>query len=219
MKKTLISLALLLLAGCGRPESAEIDVPFTSQAPQGDWSQPWQDACEETSIYMVGSFYADDPIKREEAVKRIREILAVKKETIKVSLDESLETIAKLIDELGMPWTTELKIDPAADDLKDELAAGRPIIVPVYAPELKNPYYGPDSPEYHVLVLTGYDDEKGEFIVNDPGTKSGEGLRFPQDVFMGAIHDLNPQDKDAGRKAVLFTRQDGWQEWLEKLST
>lgn len=212
MKKPLIILCALFLAGCGNPKAAEIDVPFTAQAPQGDWSQPWQDACEETSIYMVASFYADDPIKREEAVKRIREILKVKNETIKVSYDESLETIAALIDELGMPWTTELKLDPTPEDLKGELAAGRPVIVPVYAPELRIPYY---QAEYHVLVLTGYDDELGQFIVNDPGTKSGDGLRFDQDVFMAAIHDLNPRDKDAGRKAVLFTRQNDWREWFE----
>ena len=211
--KTLIIL-ILLFSGCGAPKSAQIDVPFTPQAPQGDWSQPWQDACEETSIYMVASFYADDPIKREGAVKRIREIFKVKNETFKVSRDESLETIAQLVDELEMPWTTELKVDPTADDLKAELASGRPIIVPVYAPELRNPYY---SAEYHVLVLTGYDDETAEFIVNDPGTRSGEDLRFPQERFMGAIHDLNPRDKDAGRKAVLFTRQAGWQEWFERL--
>src|SRR5688572_17586663 len=212
MKKLRIILCAIFLAGCGSPKAAEIDVPFTSQAPQGDWSQPWQDACEETSIYMVASFYADDPIKREEAVRRIREILKVKNETIKVSYDESLETIAALIDELGMPWTTELKLDPTPEDLKAEIAAGRPVIVPVYAPELRIPYY---QAEYHVLVLTGYDDGLGQFIVNDPGTASGEGLRFDQDVFMAAIHDLNPRDKDAGRKAVLFTRQDDWREWFE----
>jgi len=212
MKKLRIILCAIFLAGCGSPKAAEIDVPFTSQAPQGDWSQPWQDACEETSIYMVASFYADDPIKREEAVRRIREILKVKNEAIKVSYDESLETIAALIDELGMPWTTELKLDPTPEELKAEIAAGRPVIVPVYAPELRIPYY---QAEYHVLVLTGYDDGLGQFIVNDPGTASGEGLRFDQDVFMAAIHDLNPRDKDAGRKAVLFTRQDDWREWFE----
>jgi hypothetical protein len=214
MRKALIIL-VLLLAGCGRPPAAEIDVPFTSQAPQGDWSQPWQDACEETSIYMVASFYADDPIRRDEAVRRIRGIFEVKHETFKVSRDESLETIQALIEELGMPWTTELKLDPTADDLKAELAAGRPVIVPVYEPELQAPFY---HAEYHVLVLTGYDDETGEFIVNDPGTRSGEGLRFPQERFMAAIHDLEPKDKDAGRKAVLFTRQDAWQAWLDALS-
>ena len=110
-------LAALALAGCGKPpSSAAIEVPFTSQAPTGDWSQPWQDACEETSIYMVSSFYAGDAIKRDEAVRRIREILQVKDEKIRVSKDESLATIAQLIDDLGLPWTVRLVADPPEGD-------------------------------------------------------------------------------------------------------
>lgn len=214
--KNLFLASILLLAGCGGPPpAAEIDVPFTAQAPEGDWSQPWQDACEETSIYMVASFYADDAIRREEATARIRQILAAKEETFSPSKDESLETIAGIIEELDVPWRAELKENPTADDLKAELAAGRPVIVPVYAPELENPHYGTYGPRYHVLVLTGYDDAAGEFIVNDPGTKSGDGLRFPQQRFLDAIHDLNPADKAAGRKAVLFTRQTGWEAWFD----
>ena len=213
---------LLLFAGFGCvnavPESKEIEVPFTSQAPAGDWSQPWKDACEETSIYMVASFYAGDDIKREEAIKKIREILKTKNETFKVSKDESLATIAELIDELGLPWNARIVYDPTVDDLKKELSEGRPIIVPVYAPALGNPYYG-GGVYYHVLVLTGYDDADDVFVVNDPGTKRGEGLRFKYDTFMGAIHDLNPKDLDAGKKAVLFTSaKSDLQLWFEGLS-
>ena len=212
-------LALCVLPGCAlnpAPRSAKIDVPFTSQAPAGDWSEPWQNACEETSIYMVSSFYADEPIKRDEAIARIKEILKVKKEKLQVSKDESLETISKLIAELGLPWSTRIVYDPTPEDLKRELADGHPVIVPVYAPALGNPYYAKiDPPDYHVLVLTGYDDEKGSFIVNDPGTRSGQGLRFPYATFMNAIHDLNTKDYKAGRKAVLFTSQNDWTQWFE----
>ncbi|HTK04411.1 MAG TPA: C39 family peptidase [Candidatus Eisenbacteria bacterium] len=212
-------LAVALLPGCGlrtTPRSASINVPFTSQAPAGDWSEPWQNACEETSIYMVSSFYANEPIKREEAIARIKEILRVKKETLQVSKDESLETISKLIAELGLPWSTRIVYDPAPEDLKRELADGHPVIVPVYAPALGNPYYAKiDPPDYHVLVLTGYDDGEGVFIVNDPGTRSGQGLRFPYATFMAAIHDLNPKDYKAGRKAVLFTNENDWTQWLD----
>ncbi len=212
--------ALLLFAGfgCSTPPSASVNVPFTSQAPEGNWSEPWQNACEETSVYMVSSFYGDDPIKREQAVLKIKEILKVKNEDIKVSKDESLATIADLIDKLGLPWSAVIVENPTIDDLKTELAAGRPIIVPVFAPLLKNAQYGVSDVEYHVLVLTGYDDKDGVFIVNDPGTKNGHGLRFTYDTFMGAIHDLNPKDKEAGKKAVLFTKEDGFAAWFEGLT-
>jgi hypothetical protein len=185
------------------PQENVVDVPFTSQAPVGDWSEPWASACEETSIYMVTSFYADDEIARDEAVKRIREIFDTKSKEIQVSRDESLETIVELIKTLELSWTPEIVYDPTIDDLKEELAENRPIIVPVYAPLLNNPYY--DGVEYHVLVLTGYDDEKGVFIVNDPGTQHGEALNFSYDVFLNAIHDLDHRNYEAGRKAVLFT--------------
>ena len=216
--RTHTALALVscvFLTGCGTassspsavPTSTNVDVPFTSQAPAGDWSEPWQSACEETSIYMITSFYANDPIKRDQAIVQIKAILAVKDKDIKVSKDESLTTISQLIVDLKLPWETQLVTDPTTDALKKELAAGRPIIVPVYAPDLKNPHYSSVTPDYHVLVLTGYDDTNGVFIVNDPGTKDGEGLRFPYATLMFAIHDLDPQNVTAGKKAVLFTKE------------
>jgi len=220
LRTSLVLLCCLLLTGCGAPVPPQttINVPFTSQAPQGDWSEPWQNACEETSIYMVSSFYANDPIKRDQAVQKIREILKVKNDKIKVSKDESLTTIAQLISDLGLPWTTALVADPTVDQLKAELAAGRPIIVPVYAPLLKNPHYIAGGPDYHVLVLIGYDDKESVFIVNDPGTKDGKGLRFPYDTFMAAIHDLDVKNFSAGKKAVLFTKPNGLDAWFADMT-
>ncbi len=218
--KILVSVigATLLLSGCGSPalpSEANVDVPFTTQAPAGDWSEPWQNACEETSIYMVASFYAEDDIKRDEAILRIREIFKTKHEEFKVSKDESLATIAELIQKLDLPWSARLVYDPTIDDLKAELAAGRPIIVSVYAPALEKSFYVVNDIQYHVLVLVGYDDADGTFIVNDPGTQFGEGLRFPYATFMDAIHDLNPEDYEAGKKAVLFSEVNKtWEDWL-----
>ena len=206
-------MALLILSGCGKdlPAQKQVDVPFTSQAPAGNWSEPWQNACEETSIYMVSSFYADDDIKREEAITKIKEIVKTKNETFSVSEDESMQKIADLIKELGLPWHAEVKYDPSIDDLKAQLAEDHPIIVPVYAPELGNPYY--DGVDYHVVVLIGYDDTTKEFIINDPGTEHGQGLRFGYDTFMNAIHDLNQKDYASGKKAVLITKDQAWQGW------
>ena len=55
------------------------------------------------------------------------------------------------------------------------------------------------------MVITGYDDETNEFIVNDPASENGKGLRFDYDIFMKAIHDLNEGNYTAGKKALLFT--------------
>ncbi len=203
LKKLALLLLVLTASGCGKlPAQKTVDVPFTSQAPNGDWSEPWQNACEETSIYMVSSFYKDDEIKRTEAVKQIKEILAVKNTEIKVSHDESLETISDLIVKLDLPFRTKIVFDPTVDDLKKELVSNNPVIIPVFAPALGTSVDGPD---YHVMVLVGYDDKSGEFIVNDPGTSAGKGLHYKYDKFMNAIHDLDQTKYTNGKKAVLFT--------------
>ena len=44
----------------------DLEVPFTSQSPDGNWSEPWQNACEETSILMVDNFYQDENLNIEE---------------------------------------------------------------------------------------------------------------------------------------------------------
>lgn len=215
-KKIILStgffVAILFIAGCGHkplPPATNIDVPYTSQAPTGNWSEPWKNACEETSIYMVSSFYADDPIKRDEAIKHIKKIIAAKNKEFNVSEDESLEKISELIKLLGLPWSTEIVINPSLEDIKKQLASNQPIIAPVFAPALN---YTAGGPDYHVMVLTGYDDKTSEFIVNDPSL--GKGVRFKYDVFMKSIHDLNQKNYRAGQKALLFTKKEEGVDWF-----
>lgn len=35
------------------PEKINLDIPFFSQAPDGDRTLPWKDACEEASITLA----------------------------------------------------------------------------------------------------------------------------------------------------------------------
>ncbi|MDO8583759.1 MAG: C39 family peptidase [bacterium] len=200
------------------PNKKTIDVPFTTQAPTGNWTGIWENACEETTIYMVSSFYKNDPIKRDAAIAQIKNIIAVKNKDFKISDDESLTTIADLIKTLGLPWNAKLVADPTEIDLKTELSQNHPVIVPVFAPSLWSATFKGDGPDYHVMVLVGYDDTKGEFIVNDPGNTSGHELHFPYATFMNAIHDLNAKDFIAGKKAVLFTEQSDWISWFNSLA-
>lgn len=183
-----------------------LDVPFLSQAPDRNWVEPWANACEETSILMVDVFYGGkENLSIDETKGRILGILELKDQKIGFSLDENLDTMVELIDLMDLEWKGVVKEAPTHRDLELELEAGRPFIVPVYAPELNNPYYTGGGPDYHVLVVKGYDKEKEMFVVNDPGTQFGEDLEFSYDVLMRSIHDLDQSDYDAGRKRVLFT--------------
>jgi hypothetical protein len=189
-------------------EGEDLEVPFTSQAPEKNWYEPWLNACEEASILMVDSFYEkDDEITVEEAKQEILDIIDEKERVFDMSLDESLETMLGLITELDLGWEAKIVETPSLQELIVEIENKRPVIVPVYAPELGNPYYGDPPPDYHVVVLIGYDSEREIFVVNDPGTQYGDSLEFSYKTLMNSIHDLNQEDYDAGRKRVLFTER------------
>jgi hypothetical protein len=197
---------LLVGAGCGEPKTLTLDVPFTSQAPEGDWSDPWQNACEEASIAMVDAYYAREAaLAPRKAAEDILRIFNVKNGSLGPSADESAETIVRMVEALGLDWTARVSADPAVETLEAELDAGHPVIAPVFAPILHNRIEAPGEPDYHAVVLIGYDRDRREFIVNDPGTASGKGLRFGYDLVMDAIHDLHPEAYRAGRKAVVLT--------------
>jgi len=188
------------------PSNKEISVPFTSQAPEGNWQEPWQNACEEASIVMIQNFYKDEKLTPEKARQQILDVFKLKKTTAPASKDESIERIVEIINSGNLNWQARVADNPDLTAMKDELAANHPIIAPVYAPLLKNPNYTDPGPQYHVIVITGYDDVNGEFVTNDPGTEEGKNYRYPYEVLLAAIHDyLASKDYTAGAKRVLFT--------------
>lgn len=209
----LVAFCCLFMTGCGAPPgpptdspdgNEALDVPFTSQAPEGNWAEPWQNACEETSIVMVDAFFDGDELSKRDASQRIKEIFAEKKKVAGDSFDESMSTIASVIHEAELGWEVILVENPTVEDMTSYLEAGNPIIAPVYARELDNPYYPGEGPDYHVVVVTGYDDVTGEFIVHDPGTSRGESLRFVYQEFYDAIHDyLGTDNYTDGPKRML----------------
>lgn len=91
------------------------------------------------------------------------------------------------------------------DDIKKEIASGRPVIIPAAGRLLGNPNFSGPGPVYHNLVLTGYD--KNGFITNDPGTRRGQDYRYSFDTIMNAIHDWDPKDINSGRKVYLVFDQ------------
>lgn len=188
------------------PPNKDNSVPFTSQAPQGNWQEPWQNACEEASIVMIQNFYKDEKLSPEKARQQILDVFKLKKTTAPASKDESLERIEEIINSGDLKWKVRVVDNPDLTAIKAELSANHPVIAPVYAPLLNNPNYGNPGPTYHVMVITGYDDAKKEFITNDPGTEEGKGYRYPYDVLLKALHDyLANKDYKAGAKRVLFT--------------
>ncbi len=60
------------------PQSFELPVPFTSQAPNGNWDEPWQNFCEEAVILMTARFhdgYAKQTISPSEASRSLLSLM------------------------------------------------------------------------------------------------------------------------------------------------
>jgi hypothetical protein len=184
------------------PERVFIEVPFLVQAPFAVWDPLHEDACEEASLIMVDRFLDNEkaisPIDGDVDIRKMVRYEEENGYAVDVTMDE-LNQISK--DYLGRK-TGRVKVNPTIDDIKKELAEGRPVIVPAAGKILPNPYFRGDGPDYHMLVVVGYD--KNGFVTNDPGTKRGKGFRYAFDALYGAIHDWNNgNDILGGQKAYL----------------
>ncbi len=187
------------------PGSKSLTMPFSSQAPQENWQEPWLNACEETSIVITDNFYNGNKITPTQAENQILKILAVKEKSFGVSKDESMERIAEIVNLAELSWQGTVSLNPLLNDIKKEIAENRPVIAPVDVRLLLNsPYKGTDI-DYHVVVISGYDDKKQEFIVQDPGIQGGKNNRYGYQNFFEAVNDYSPTEQPSGRKAVLFT--------------
>lgn len=202
------SLPLEHLTPASEPKKVSLAVPFSSQAPFGDWSEPWGSACEETTALMIDAYYSDTGLSKEQARDGILGLVEWENVYLGYNKDTNAAETAKMINAF-FPWETTIVENPKLEDLKAEINAGRPVIIPAAGKRLRNPNFRNGGPDYHVLLLHGYDDAAKTFIANDPGTSHGLDYRYSYDTIMDAIHDMVPgRDPMTGRQAVIFTHRD-----------
>jgi len=91
--------------------------------------------------------------------------------------------------------------NPTVEDIKQQVASGRPVLVVADGKVLPNKYFQNGGPAYHALVVRGYTEDS--FITNDPGTQFGENLLYTYDDLMNSIRDWNGGDVKNGKRAVL----------------
>lgn len=184
------------------PQEINLDVPFSSQAPHANWEQPYQDACEEASIAMVHYFFVKKRFNPETADKEILDLVAFEERRFGYGYDITAEETVNTVKGFYGYKNVEIIQNPTVDTIKSVLAKGLPVVAPVYGRALKNPYFTPPGPTYHMLVIKGYTRDK--FITNDPGTKRGGDYLYSYSVMMDAIHDWNGGDVQNGRKAIII---------------
>lgn len=185
--------------------SINLAVPFTSQAPTGNWEQPWQDACEEASVLMVDYYYQNKNIPEKEKTDQILfDMVAWQEKNWQGHFDLP---VAKLADYVALHYDYDFEIvdDITVENIKEFLDKGLPVIVPADGKKLDNPYFSNGGPEYHMLVIKGYLEEEQKFISNDPGTRRGADFLYDYDNMMDSIADWdNELHSTTGPKRALI---------------
>ena len=182
-----------------------LDVPFTSQAPNGNWDLPYQEACEEAAALMAIRYVFGNPIiNAQDADDGLLDLVKAN-EALGFPIDQTAKQVMALIHDVDPKIPVALVEDPTIELLKDQLSQGYVIIVPAAGRELKNPFFNQPGPLYHMFVLRGYTDD-GYFITNDPGTKRGEGYLYTFERVMDAMGDWNDGDPSSGGKVVLILK-------------
>ncbi len=195
------------------PEDIKVkhSVPFIVQAPSAQWDDKrYQDACEEASMLMAHLWMSGKgtPSKKN-TEEMIEGLFTAEKEFFGDSLDTSATDTAKFIrDHYG--YSASVVEGATLFDLYNVLAEGNIVIAPTDGKKLDNPNFSGGGPERHMLVITGYDLKRKEFITNDPGTRKGKGYKYKVDVLYNAIRDYetgNKKEIDGMKKNVIIIKK------------
>ncbi len=189
------------------PDSFNLAVPFTPQAPHANWDEPYKESCEEASLYMVQAYYqkmSAGLIDAETADAELLKMIDFEKELFGFYEDTTAQQTGTLAEMFYGYETVETIENPTVEQIKEFVVAGHPVMVPVAGRELKNPFFTAPGPIYHMLVIRGFTQD-GRFITNDPGTKNGEAYLYDFDTVMNAMHDWNAGGEiKEGKKVILI---------------
>lgn len=182
------------------PAELNLEVPFYTQAPHGNWDYPWQEACEEASVLLVANVYYDHDWNVDEFNEEILAMVDWQMEEFGDYIHTDMEQTAQILEEyLGLD--TVLHYDPTFEDVQEVLARGHLIVMPFAGRELGNPFFTAPGPIYHVVVVKGY--KEGEkLITHDVGTRRGADYVYTWDVAQPALHDY-AEPIDAGEAVFI----------------
>jgi hypothetical protein len=190
-----------------KPTRVLLNVPFTSQAPNGNWSDPRQeDGCEEASIYMAWLWIQGKSTSASEAEQAILDMSDFETKNYGNYNDLNAQDTAKLMQDYYGYKKLLVKIEPTLDDIFTELSNGHLVLVPTNGQRLGNPHYKQPGPTTHMLVVKGFDSVKQVFITNDPGTQFGNGYEYKYETLYNAIINYpsgDHEDQTGQPKAMI----------------
>jgi hypothetical protein len=194
------------------PPSVFIKVPYTSEFPfpnEINGGDPHENYCEAAALEMVSQYFKGDTrdvLPPAEADSGMGTIVSVERKDYPNVTDLPLTSVAAVGTKLFGLKPTVAPVD--LDQIERNLAAGRPVIVPVmtHLPGGAKiaPNYG-QTGVYHVVVITGYDNAKGVLYTNESGFTQGHNWSYTWSLLSSAI-DAQTLKYPQGRVMLVFDR-------------
>lgn len=170
-----------------------IDVPFYTQAPHANWDYPWQEACEEASILLVANVFNEMNLGLEAYNTELLKLVDWEMETFGAYEHTTVEQTVQMITE-NYNLETVVHSDPDFETLQSIINNGNLIVAPFAGKLLGNPNFRNGGPNYHMLVIKGYDAEKMHVVTHDVGTRNGENYVYSWETIELALHDWHDDD-------------------------
>ncbi len=202
VKETIIPKPTKILE-TGIPDYFLNKTTFVPQAPEKNWDQPWQDACEEAAILTV-HYYFENITPDTKTLLDDYKTLFSQSSTHDINLAQMSQIASDLYN-----YDSKIIDNPDTDTIERYLSQGHILIVPANGKTLyqENKYFKNGGPLYHNIVILGYDHTKQKFIVHDVGTQFGAYFKYSYNLLMKSIHDFPTSgikaDIDQGPKRIL----------------
>lgn len=172
------------------------NVPFTSQAPSGRWSDPrQQDGCEEASVLMAVAWARGTSLTKEGAEASIIAMSDWEKEQFGFFMDTSIDDTAAYLLRDYLKFTNyTVRKNISTEDIKESLRNGHIAIVAASGKILKHPNFTGGGPVRHMVVVIGWDESTKTFITHEPGTQSGAFWPYTESVMAASLLDYPSGD-------------------------
>jgi hypothetical protein len=184
------------------PAGAILKAPYTVQAPFGNWKFH-QESCEEAALLMYHDFMDGDArpsIPAAEADQALRAMKAWQVSNWGAEVDLSIDRTGQLAQQYYQYKYQVIPITP--DSIKQAIAAGHPVVVPVMTHSLQNPHYGPMT-VYHEVLIKGYTADG--VVANDAGVQEGKDWFYSWSILLNAIDAQTPR-MHQGRVGLILTK-------------
>jgi hypothetical protein len=188
------------------PAVLNLPIPFTSQAPTGNWDLVHNEDCEEAVSVMANAYLTgntDVVLPAAQVDTEMNNLNNWEDSHFGYHLDTTAaETVQMIEGFYGLKATAQDGYTFA--DIKDQLNLHHVVILPVNGRLIGNPNYTQPGPIYHMLVIRGY--TASGLITDDSGTRRGQNYPYTFDILhnAGADWDHSTNTIDQTKKVMII---------------